>query len=448
MKYYIGLILIILSPFFTKGQIKIANNTNLVISNGANLVIDNLSLINGTTAISGDGKLILSGLSPDNTIMTNGSIKNLSINKSGGVSVKLLSSVDLNGTIELVSGKLDLNGYNLDLGTNGQLLGETETSFITGSSGFIIRQATLNAPSSTNPGNLGLSITSSSNLGLTTIKRGNYSLSDGTNFTLKRFFDITPTNNSNINATVRFNYLDAEIGSLDENQLKLISSANGGITWNNINFQTLNTTNNYVEASGLSNLNLLSLANNFTTLPITSLQLSAKQNINSIILKWATLGENNVSHFILQKSTDGKTFIDINKTTSLSSIRRDNNYEFEDRNPFKGLNYYQIKSIDYDGGNYTSSPIAINYDLSIDNSVVIYPNPTTHHLSCSFYLVDKQLTTFQIISSIGKIEISKSFSAEAGLNNFSLDVSQIPSGTYFLKASNNSLNKTFKFIKN
>ena len=448
MKHIFTFILFCLLPYFIQAQLNVGNNTNIVISNGANLVINDLSLITGNTSISGDGKVILSGSSTNNTITANSSINNLSINKIGNASVKLQNNLNLIGVLELVSGKLDLNGSDLDLGFTGALLGENESNYITGNSGFIIREATLNAPSLSNPGNIGLTISSSSNLGITTIRRGTHALTDGSDFTVKRFFDVIPTNNTNLNASIRFNYLDAELGMLQENQLQLISSENAGTTWNSLTNATINTTNNNAEVSGLSSLNRFSLANNFTTLPITSLFLTGKKLSNSINLKWETIGEINVSHFCLQKSIDGITFTDFFKTNSMSSVKKDNTYEFEDKNPFNGVNYYRVKSIDNDGETSISSPIAVNFDLGLENSVLVYPNPTSKTLFSSFYSKEKQLTTLQIISMQGKIEIQRFFSSEIGLNNFSLDVSKITSGTYLLKVSNKTLNKTFKFIKN
>lgn len=432
----------------TKAQLKVTNGVNVLVSSGANVVLNDISLHHGNTASSGDGKILLTGTSTTTTISAASSIKNVSLDKTTGTSVKLLTNLSLSGTLQLINGKLDLNGYDLDLGTTGDLSGENESNYVTGTSGFILRQATLNTPTAANPGNLGLSITSASNLGNTTVKRGNYALSDGTNFSIKRFFDIIPTNNTALNATVKLKYLEAELNGLQENQLELLTSANMGGTWSKVTTATLNATNNEVEATGLATLNRLTLANNFTTLPISAIYVNAKQLANGIALSWNTVNETEVSHFWIEKSTDGKLFRDIIKIASLSEIKKDNLYQALDKNPIVGNNYYRIRAVDYDGQTTTSLPLVVTFSLTENSLFTVYPNPTAKVLNGSFYTESEGKTTLQVISNLGKIEITRQIATNKGLNNFSIDVSILPIGSYYLKLANQNNYHPIKFIKN
>lgn len=445
--FYIPLLGILLFGSYTNAQVKIDNGVNVIVSSGANVVLNNLSLEQGNTAIIGDGKILLTGTSTTNTISTTSSIKNISLNKTGA-SVKLLNNLTLGGTLQFTNGKLDLNGHDLDLGTTGSLSDENENSYVTGNSGFVIRQATLNAPAATDPGNLGLSITSSSNLGNTTIKRGNYALSDGSNFSINRFFDVIPTNNTALNATVKLKYLDAQLNGLQENQLKFLTSANGGSTWSEVNTATLNTTNNEIEATGLATLNRITLASNFTTLPISAIYVSGKQTGNGIALNWHTVNETEVSHFWVEKSTDGKLFKDILKVASLSQTKKDNVYWTLDKNPIVGNNYYRIRAVDYDGKTTTSLPLVVTYSLTNNSLLVVYPNPTTKLLNGSFYTDGQTQATLQVISNLGRVEITQQMAATIGLNDFSINVSVLPPGTYYLKLTHQNNYHTAKFIKN
>lgn len=432
----------------TQAQLKVANGASVVVSSGANVVLNNISLEQGNTPISDDGKILLIGTSSSTTISAGSSIKNVSIDKSIGTSVKLLNNLSLSGTLQLIKGNLDLNGHDLDLGTTGSLSGETENNYVTGNSGLIIRSATLNAPTAANPGNLGLSITSASNLGNTTIKRGNYPLTDGSNYTIKRFFDIAPTNNTGLNATIKLKYLEAELNGLQENQLELLTSANMGGTWSKVTTATLNVTNNEVEATGIATLNRLTLANNFTTLPISAIYVNAKQLTNGIALSWNTVNETEVSHFWVEKSSDGKLFRDVLKIASLSEIKKDNLYQALDKNPIAGNNYYRIRAVDYDGRTTTSMPLVVAFSLTENSLFTVYPNPTVKVLNGSFYTESEGKTTLQVISSLGKIEITRQIATNKGLNDFSIDVSILPIGSYYLKLANQNNYHPIKFIKN
>lgn len=83
-----------------------------------------------------------------------------------------------------------------------------------------------------NAGGLGAVITSASNLGLTEIKRGHTvqtGLNGGTS--IKRYYDINPSVNSGLNASLVFKYDDTELNGKPETLLRLFKSTNSGSTW-------------------------------------------------------------------------------------------------------------------------------------------------------------------------------------------------------------------------
>src|SRR5690606_32042722 len=97
----------------------------------------------------------------------------LHLNKDPGQSVQLQRSIGVDGQLQFNQGILDLNGYNINLGTEGSLINESETSHIIGPlGGEVTVTVPLNAPSSVNAGNLGAVISSVQNLGEVLIKRG------------------------------------------------------------------------------------------------------------------------------------------------------------------------------------------------------------------------------------------------------------------------------------
>ncbi len=428
-------------------QMKVSDGTAIVITSGANINLNDISLDYANSTISGDGKLIFSG-SNNNQITGNTSIKNISLAKTTGSKLNLGSNISLSGSFDFSSGLLDLNGYELNLGSTGLLLNETNNSFATGNSGYVIANANLNNPSGINLGNIGVVITSPSNWGNTTIKRGNYALSDGSNQTVKRFFDIIPTNNNNLNATLRFLYLDGnELNGLQESQFRLAISGDNGTSWTSLNNVTINAPQNYVEVSGVDALGRISLVNDFT-LPLSALTLSGKVQKGGVTLKWLTINEVEVSHFLTEKSYDGKKFISFSQVGSKSDVSKDNNYGIDDRNPLLGINYYRITAVDKDGKTTYSNILPINFSLTKDEQASIYPNPTLKDINGSFYMPLAQQVKLSVISSIGKVELSKSIQANAGLNHFNFDVSQLPSGTYFIQISNPTISNQLKFIKN
>jgi hypothetical protein len=69
-------------------------------------------------------------------------------------------------------------------------------------------------------------------------------------------------------------------------------------------------------------------------------------------LKWATNSEKNVSHFIIEKSTDGKDYSQAGIVFAFGSTSETMNYPFFDKNinaNQAGTIYYRLSSVTTDG---------------------------------------------------------------------------------------------------
>ena len=93
---------------------------------------------------------------------------------------------------------------------------------------------------------MGAILTTAVNLGSTEIRRGHAvqsGLSGATS--ILRYFDITPTTNTGLNATLVFKYDDSELNGKIESALSLFRSTNTGSTWT-ARGGTVNTTSNTI----------------------------------------------------------------------------------------------------------------------------------------------------------------------------------------------------------
>src|SRR5690606_16148686 len=77
----------------------------------------------------------------------------------------------------------------------------------------------LNAPASENPGQLGAIISSTQNLGSTVIRRGHVAYTINSQPSIYRYYEIVPSLNNNLNAVLRFHYLDEELHGHIEDDL-------------------------------------------------------------------------------------------------------------------------------------------------------------------------------------------------------------------------------------
>jgi hypothetical protein len=237
--HYIRLIALILPPVFAFSGLRaqglyLSSGVNWVVKGSPSLVLNNANLTNDGHFSADSSTVLFTGDNSPSPFFIGGSVPvtfyNLTISKAD---VQLDNNATVIGAITLDSGSLLLNGYTLDLGTSGSIVGESDHSPITGSRGGTITiTATLNAPHAVNPGNIGVELTSQANFGSTVITRGHLQQTTSSGATsIQRWFDIEPATNPSALASLRFFYFDSELAGRDKNTLVLFSSKEGDDNW-------------------------------------------------------------------------------------------------------------------------------------------------------------------------------------------------------------------------
>ncbi len=153
------------------------------------------------------------------------------LNINNPVGAFLSGDITIPDTLKIILGDLTLNGKIITL-TSTAYMTETPGNVVSGSGGYITTTRNVGAPASLNVGGMGAVLTSAVNLGITEVRRG-HTIQTGLNggTSIKRYYDIIPTNNSGLNATLIFKYDDSELNLKPEPSLKLFKSTNSGITW-------------------------------------------------------------------------------------------------------------------------------------------------------------------------------------------------------------------------
>ena len=349
-------------------QLNVGSTAHWVTTGNATIVVSDMNLVNDGTIEAGTGSFKFTGT--QNATISGTSVPSFYIVElatTNNARVLLNRNINVGSSIIFISGQLDLNGNNILLSTGANISGETELNRITGpNGGFVEITQNLNSPNGSNPGNLGAFITSSSNLGSVTIRRG-HTPQNGTGLanSINRYYDIIPTNNSDLNATLRLKYLDAELNDQTETGLVIYQSIDGGAKWNNLSQTTRSFNSNYVEKTGIGSLALQTLANDVLTANgVTGLLFTGQRKKPAEVqLKWTSQTETNLTGYQLQRRLD--TELDFSDRgfvntlapngNSISSI----NYQYIDANAHTGISYYRLKMISTDNSFTYSEEIQV-----------------------------------------------------------------------------------------
>lgn len=112
-------------------------------------------------------------------------------------------------------------------------------------------------------------------------------------------------------------------------------------------------------------------------LPLTLLSFTAKRSGNDILLRWTTSHESNTSHFELLKGQHPGTLNYLDRVMALGNTTNDQTYNYTDKYPYAGVNYYRLKMVDRDNSFTFSQVIKINSDELV--APRIYPNPVLNN---------------------------------------------------------------------
>ena len=431
----------------SNAQLQLSPGTTLRSSSNVFIVLDNIGLIaNGNISqAAGEGNIKFTGglnvpLSGSAAI----TLDKLLMAKTGAANVNLQRNINIISQVSFTGGLLNLNNNILDLGTSGSIIGETEAAKVyTVGTGYVQSTAVLNAPSSANPGGLGAIITSPANLGSTVVRRGHRSQVNafGNGKSILRYYEIIPTNNTALNATLRLHYLDAELNALNENNLTLWKS-NNGTSWTNMGFTTRSTTLNYVERSGLSDFSTWTLSEVFNALPVTYTLINTRCVNGQSRIAWNTAQEEGFDHFNVMRTTDGRTW-QLVGTVPAAGGGGQHSYTLTDSYP--GNAQYRIETIDI-SGRQTYSKIIVS-DCAAKPGMEAFPNPVKDWVTVSLSVNAPARLLLKIYDEKGTMARQQQTSVAAGTNQLMMNMKGLTPGNYFLSAEWNGEKKIIKIIK-
>lgn len=444
MKSIVLILFLLLSAFTISAQLTIAPGAQFSIAGNLQLTLQNTDLINNgnfttgnsITSFTGNTSSSVSGSQPIQ-------FSEIEINKSNNSSVRLQRAISVTQRIHFTSGFLNLNSFNADLGTTGHLDGEKENTCITGSNGGeVLFNVNLNSPTSYNPANLGVYISSGQNLGNTTIKRGHQSQVNGSGFSksILRYYDIIPTNHTNLNATLRFSYMDGELNGLNENAIVLFESQNT-IKWVNLGFTSRDVVANFVEKTGISHFGRFTLSRAGSVLPARFILFNAKCEGNKTIITWNTSQEQNSSHFDIERSADGSNWTVMGSLPATGTSIIEKSYSLTDNSSLQN-GFYRIAEYDLDG-NVRYSAVLRSSCIAKDELFSLWPNPTRDKIFIHIVATNESPAILKIFDSKGALIKMQRANVLRGSNQLSIEMASFANGIYLVSAVwNNGQSKT------
>jgi hypothetical protein len=178
-------------------------------------------------------------------------------------------------------------------------------------------------------------------------------------------------------------------------------------------------------------------------LPIWDIRLNAVRNGNDITLRWTYDLEENVSHFVAERSDNGNVFtpIPFGENIAVSEKQHDQGYyQITDRDVMGRVWFYRVRLVYLDGRSKTSNIVQVS--MQPEKDIRVYPNPVINQMVIQF----PESGTYEIalISSTGQTQfVQKTIAISGEAQSIALPVSRYAPGTYVLRILNIKTGKVY-----
>lgn len=388
---------------------------------------------------------------------------NLYMDKFSNETVVFAQHTQVTNAASFEKGRLDLNNFNLTLGTsttdaivsggssnsyaitwktsaNGQLSNRVNNT--TGTYFFPMGDNTNYTPAEVafNGGTTTLTPGLSS---LTAQMRGEShpNISNSTLY-LNRFWRIEPSNITTPQYNIWYDYLGSDF-STNESDESLVFPCRFNTQGNGWIFRTGSSGATVVEGSGSTNFSTnrmtwssLSSFSDFTgigdgtPLPIQLVHFSAVANSSEVVLNWVTSSEINNDYFTIERCADAFSFEEVLKVNGAGNSNIILNYSDLDRNPINGISYYRLKQTDFNGDYSYSEIVPVQFS---NNALNYWVSNAENGLLIN--IINSQSTIkIDLIDALGKQVYSNQFINLTSNFQFSIpSQASTPKGIYFLR---------------
>lgn len=181
-------------------------------------------------------------------------------------------------------------------------------------------------------------------------------------------------------------------------------------------------------------------------LPVELIDFSASETTKTVELKWSTALEINNDYFDLLKSTDGKNFLPIARIQGFGNSNEIRTYSYSDNDITKGIIYYQLKQVDFNGDFEYHPIIDVHINSEFRNSLTVFPNPISSEEVTIFSEIDVSNPRLNIYSLSGRLVFERSLNA-AHKWTFTQSELNLPKGLYILKINDEITGSTIDSVK-
>jgi plastocyanin len=186
--------------------------------------------------------------------------------------------------------------------------------------------------------------------------------------------------------------------------------------------------------------------------PVQLKNFEASYSNKTVTATWQTASEQNLAYFSLQKSLDGKNYTEVGRVNASGTSASLQSYQLKDERIDMDARYvyYLLKMVDRDG-KFSLSAVKLvrNSNASPKLITQVGPNPVSKnigHLIFQFNADRSGSMSAWVLDASGRSVLKLELSANKGINNGHIHMSELPKGTYTVVFSMDGLKETKRVL--
>jgi hypothetical protein len=186
-----------------------------------------------------------------------------------------------------------------------------------------------------------------------------------------------------------------------------------------------------------------------STLPVNLISFTAKAQNDAAQLQWTVDNQEKVANYVVERSTNNADFTTIGKVAVKGNANSAITYNFTDLNAGKLAStiYYRIKIADEDGSLKYTNVANVSFGDYTNTFVSVYPNPVSDKAFLLINASNDETAQLRIVDNTGRTVSQRSITLTKGRNNFELNVSELPTGLYYIDITGKTISQKIKLIK-
>ncbi|WP_162910845.1 T9SS type A sorting domain-containing protein [Hymenobacter oligotrophus] len=188
---------------------------------------------------------------------------------------------------------------------------------------------------------------------------------------------------------------------------------------------------------------------NNPVLPVTLVSFTAQAVGQDVKLAWVTAQESKNSHFVVERSFDGKTYQAVGQVKGQGTKTTATTYAFVDAKAAakaaSSVAYYRLRQVDTDGTEAFSGVQIVTLPFATA-TIAVYPNPATSSQDAQLDLTAAAAGSYQVMITDLAGHVVRAYQLQSG-NKHALGLTSLPSGTYLVQVKGNSSALTTRVVK-